>query len=316
MTLDPRTPVLVGAGQFIQRPADLHDALEPLAMMQEAVARAAEDSGQPGIAGKADLIVAVKGAWRYSDPARLVAEKFGAGGARTAVTTDGGNTPQMLVNTLARRIAAGDLDVAIVVGAEGIWSRRRMRAQDVDRPVTEQTGVEPDEVLGAELQMSSEHERQRGFEMPVHFYPTFESAVRHARGESIDEHRTRISKLWEGFNRVAVQNPYAWFRTPMTAEEIREPSPDNRMVGFPYTKAMNSNWDLDQGAALILCSARAAEDAGIVRDRWVFPHSGTDAHDTPLVSNRDSLAESPGMRAAGRRALELAGIGPDDLAHI
>ncbi|MEZ5340352.1 MAG: hypothetical protein R2706_02585 [Acidimicrobiales bacterium] len=40
----------------------------------------------------------------------------------------------------------------------------------------------------------------------------------------------------------------------MDADDIREVSPSNRMVGFPYTKSMNSNWDLDQGAALILCS--------------------------------------------------------------
>ena len=316
MTLDRRTPVLVGVGQFIQRPADLHDALEPVAMMEEAVRRAAEDAGTPGLAGRADLVVAVKGAWSYSDPGRLIADRFGATNARTAVTTDGGNTPQMLVNALARRIAAGDLDVAVVVGAEGIWSRRRMRAQHIDRPVTEQKGVTPDEVIGHELQMSSAHERNLGFEMPVNFYPTFESAIRHALGETIDEHRTRISRLWERFNAVAVQNPYAWFRTPMTAAEIREATQDNRMVGFPYTKAMNSNWDLDQGAALILCSTEAADDAGVPKDRWVFPHAGTDSHDTPLVSNRDKFSESPGMRAAGRRALELAGIGVDDVAHI
>src|SRR3954452_2547711 len=281
MAVDPRLPVIAGVAQLVQRPADLHDALEPVGLMQEVVAAAGADAGAPGLLAKADLVVAVKGAWRYSDPARLVADAIGAGGARTAITTDGGNTPQSLVNKMANRIAAGDLDVAVIVGAETIWSRRRMRAQGIERPVTEQTGVEPDEVLGSDLQMSGEIERRQGFEMPVNFYPTFESAIRHHRGETLDQHRDRISRLWEHFNEVAVANPYAWFRTPMTAAEIREPSPTNRMVGYPYTKAMNSNWDLDQAAALVVCSAAAAEAAGVPRDRWVFPQAGSDAHDTP-----------------------------------
>ncbi|HET6794093.1 MAG TPA: acetyl-CoA acetyltransferase, partial [Acidimicrobiales bacterium] len=317
MSLDPRTPVLVGVGQFTQRPEDPAEALEPVAMMEEAVSRAVDDSGAPSLGKRAGLIAAVKGAWRYPDPAAVVAERLGAAGARTAMTTDGGNTPQSVVNALAGRIAGGQLDVGIVVGAEGIWSRRRARTRGVDRELTEQpAATAPDEVLGSDLQMSSEAERARGLAMPVHFYPLFESAIGHARGETVTEHVERISRLWARFNAVAVDNPYAWTRTPMTAEQIRTPTPDNRMVGFPYTKAMNSNWDLDQAAALVLCSAEAAADAGVPSDRWVFPLSGADAHDTYLVSHRDRLWESPAMRAAGRRALALAALGVDDLAHV
>ena len=88
------------------------------------------------------------------------------------------------------------------------------------------------------------------------------------------------------------------------------------MVGFPYTKAMNSNWDLDQAAALILCSAAAAEAAGVARDRWVFPWSGTDAHDTMLFSERDNFWSSPAIRTAGRVAFELADRSVDDVAHV
>ena len=84
------------------------------------------------------------------------------------------------------------------------------------------------------------------------------------------------------------------------AEEIRTPSPDNRMIGFPYTKRMNSNNAVEQGAALILCSAERAEALGVPRDRWVFPHSGTDAHDHYFVSERDDLGRSPAIRVAGR----------------
>jgi acetyl-CoA C-acetyltransferase len=91
---------------------------------------------------------------------------------------------------------------------------------------------------------------------------------------------------------------------------------DGRWVGYPYTKAMCSNWDLDLGAAVVVCSVAAAEAAGVPRDRWVFLHAGAEGSDTPAVSNRWSLATSPALELAGRRTLELAGVGPGDLAHV
>ncbi len=316
MTIDPRTPVVVGVAQAKQRPEDPAQALEPVALMEQVVREAAADAGAPGLLAELDYIGVVSGAWRYSDPARLIAERVGSPSARTALSAAGGNTPQSYVNSLAARIAAGELDCAVVVGAETIWSRRRQRRAGIEVTVTAQTGVEPDEHFGHEVDMSTKFEESRGMEAPVNFYPVFESAIRAARGETIEQHRDRVSALWSRFNQVAVANPYAWFQTPMSATEIREPSPSNRMVGFPYTKAMNSNWDLDQGAAVLVCSAGAAEAAGVPRDRWVFPWAGTDAHDTYFVSHRRDLHSSPAITEAGRRVYELAGVGPGDLAHV
>jgi len=88
------------------------------------------------------------------------------------------------------------------------------------------------------------------------------------------------------------------------------------MIGFPYTKLMNSNNAVEQGAGVILCSAERADALGVPRDRWVFPYSGTDAHDHYFVSEREHIGRSPAMRIAGRAALDLAGAGVDDLGHI
>jgi acetyl-CoA C-acetyltransferase len=65
-----------------------------------------------------------------------------------------------------------------------------------------------------------------------------------------------------------------------------------------------------------MCSVAAAEAAGVPRDRWVFPQSGADAHDHYWVSERADLHSSPAIRYNGRAALELAGIGIDDVAHV
>ncbi|WP_420446843.1 acetyl-CoA acetyltransferase [Candidatus Poriferisodalis sp.] len=310
-----RTPVLVGAGQFIQRPENPVEALEPVAMMGEALANAAQDAGAPGLPARASHTWVIKGAWPYPDPAALLNQRFGAAG-KTGLSTDGGNTPQSLVNLACNRIAAGEADVVLIAGAEGIWSRRRARRADQRIPYTDQTGAVPGEVLGRDVIMNNKVEVERGFRDPINLYPVFESAFRASRGETMEGHRDRVAAMWEKFNQAAVANPYSWIRTPMTAEEIRNPSPTNRFVGFPYTKSMNSNWDLDLAAALIVCSAEAATAAGVPTDRWLFPHAGTDARDTDYVSNRGDLHSSPAIRVAGRRVMELAGVGVDDIDHV
>jgi acetyl-CoA C-acetyltransferase len=102
----------------------------------------------------------------------------------------------------------------------------------------------------------------------------------------------------------------------LSGTEIAEPSPSNRMVSWPYTKLMNSNNMVDQGAVLVLTSVEKATYLQIPRDRWVFPYAGTDAHDTYHISDRAEFHTSPAIRIAGNRALELAGAGIDDMALI
>src|SRR3977135_4636771 len=108
----------------------------------------------------------------------------------------------------------------------------------------------------------------------------FEQALRIAAGRSIDDHLVRISELWSRFSAVAASNPNAWSQQAHTAEEIRTPGPDNRWIGFPYPKLMNSNNNVEQGAALLMCSAEAAERTGVARDPWGFPPHGAAPHHT------------------------------------
>ncbi|HEX4906391.1 MAG TPA: acetyl-CoA acetyltransferase [Acidimicrobiales bacterium] len=317
MPIDPRTPVLVGTGQLLQRTTP-EEALEPVDMIAEAARRAAEDAGAPAILQAVDSIrIVALLSWRYVNHAALVAERIGASPRETAYTSMGGNTPQTLVNKTARAIAAGELDVALIGGGEAWRTRMANRKQDVKPDWTvEPEGTEPPVLLGEELAMTHPAEAAKGIVMPVQLYPIFENAIRATAGRSWDEHLTVISELWSRFSQVAADNPYAWIRDAKTPEQIRTASPDNRMVGFPYTKMMNSNNDVDQAAALLLCSVEAAQRLGVPEDRWVFPLAGTDAHDTPFVSNRQDLHSSPAIRVAGRRALELAGLGIDDVRHV
>lgn len=316
MPIDPRTPVLVGAGQVLQRANGVSDAWEPSVLMADAVRFAANDAGLAGVPAPDSIRVVRLLSWRYGDPGLVVAEELGVTAAETAITGNGGNSAQMLVNRTAAEIAAGQLDLAVLVGGE-CW-RTRTRANRTGahldwKKAPEGTSPTP---IGSDEPMSNAVETGLGIVQPVQLYPMFETALRAAAGEGVDEHSVRISELWSHFSAVAATNSDAWVRTPLTAAEIRTVGPSNRMIGLPYPKYMNSNNDVDMAAALMLCSAERADALGIARDRWVFPVAGADCHDHLFVSNRADLRSSPAVRIGGRALLELAGIGIDDIELI
>lgn len=315
MTVHPRTPVIVGVGQVKQQLDDVTEAREQYELMVEAVRLAADDAGAPALLPAIDRLLVIGGMWRYPDPGRLIADAVGATSASTLLTAMGGNMPQACVSDACERVLAGLDDVVVVTGGEAVYSKNKLRKQGQDLGRTGHD-LPPAAFFGTDVTMSSEHEQSLGFVMPTVVYPLFESAVRAAAGRSLDEHRRVIGELWADFNAVAVANPHAWVRTPMTAEQIVTPSPDNRMVGLPYTKAMNANSFVDFGGAIIVTSAEKAEALGVPRDRWVFPHAATDGHATLLFSERDSFHESPAIRLTGSTALDLAGVGIDDIGHM
>jgi acetyl-CoA C-acetyltransferase len=316
--LDPRTPVIVGSGQHSQRTDRREPALEPVDLIVETARAAADDAATPSILPAIDSVRIVSLlSWRYRDPGALVAQRLGAPVRHTAFTQPGGNVPQWLVNRTARDIAVRNADVVLIGGAEAWRTRMSFRVAG-DRPTwtVQDDSVPEAEIIGSAFDMTHPAELARGIAMPVQVYPIFEQALRIAAGRSIEDHLVHISELWARFSEVAASNPNAWIQRSYTAEEIRTAGPDNRWIGFPYPKLMNSNNAVEQGAALLMCSIEAAERLGVPRDRWVFPQSGSEAHDTPAVSTRGDLHSSPAIRAAGRQALELAGIGIDDVAHV
>jgi acetyl-CoA C-acetyltransferase len=65
-----------------------------------------------------------------------------------------------------------------------------------------------------------------------------------------------------------------------------------------------------------MCSVEAARRLGVPGERWVFPHSGADCHEHKFVSNRDTFARTPAIELGGKAALELAGVGIDDIAIV
>jgi acetyl-CoA C-acetyltransferase len=316
--LDPRTPVVVAVGQLEQRTTDLAAALEPTALLAEAARAAQADSGSSALLGTVDTLAVIHIlSHRYRDPGALVAAELGIAPARTIATDDGGNYPQALLNRACAEIAAGSSGTWLIGGAEAWRTRQAARAQGTWLDWASQSDdVSPTESVTNHQPLSHDGEWARGVVLPASIYALFENAYRAKQGWSIDEHRDRLAALYAGFSEVAVDNPHAWIRERWTAEAIREPSPKNRMVGFPYTKVMNANNAVEQAACFVVTSVGQARDLGISLDRWVFPWAGSDAHEHWFVSHRASLGGAPAIGIAGRAALDLAGVGVDDLAHV
>lgn len=317
--MDPRTPVLVGAGQLTRHIHDLADATEPADMMADVVRAAAADAGSgSGLLNQLTGLWTVKTmGWRYVDPCALVAERLGVTPAHLAVSADGGNMPQALVAKAAHEIIAGRHDAVAVCGAEAVRSWRLAKRAGQRLPFTSQDPATPrPEVIGDQRDGTHALEGRIGLRDPVQYYPLFESAIRHRDHRSIAEHQSAIAAQWSRFSDVAAVNPHAWLPVAMTAAEIAAPRPDNRMICFPYTKYLNANIEVDMAAAVIVCSAGLATRLAIPRDRWVFPVSAADATDTWYVSHRHDLHISPAIRQVGRRALQLAQLTIDDIAHI
>ncbi len=315
MEIDPRTPVIVGVGQVNISEGE---APEPTELLAEAARRAAADAGAVALLAQLDSIRVVHIlSRRYPDPATLVAERLGVEVRQTVYTTDGGNTPQLLVDATAEAIGRGELDVALIGGGESWRTRAASRRRGEHPAWTRQAdGARPTAVLGSDLSLSSPEDAALGLLLPVQFYPMFDNALHAKRHEGRHEHLRRISELWAGLSRAAATNPHAAIPQAYSAEEIATPGPENRMIGWPYPKRMNSNSSVDQAAALILCSVEAARRHRVATDRWVFLQGAAEANDVIDVFRRQDLAASPAIRAAGAAALGGAGIGIDDIAHV
>lgn len=317
MRSDETTPILVGAGQVCQRDVDFREALEPAALMAKAARLAAADAGLgDAVLRQLDsvAVVSIIG-WHYGNAPGVLCEQIHATEARQIYTTIGGNTPQWLVNETAQRIARGETRLALLAGAEAMYSFARARKAKVHLPWST-GGSGTSTVVGVDKQGVNDLELAYGLMMPIAVYPMFENALRAHYGNSIEEHQRNLGALCSGFTQIAADNPHAWFRQARSPAEITTITADNRYIGFPYPKLMNAILDVDQSAAVLMTSVGVARELGIDESRWVYLWGCGDASDIWHVSERVNYFSSPAIRAVGEQALSMAGLGIDDIDYL
>ena len=308
----PNTPVLVGVAAVQQRLDDYRQALEPVALMEQALRRAAADAGCDGLLTRADEILVPRSLWGYSDPGRLLADALGSVSA-TTLLAEFGILQQSLLSRACQRIAAGEAQVVLVTGGEARYRALCASKAGAEAAETRQVDVAPDTTLYPEDELWSAVESDSGLGMPVGYYAIMDSALRAKQGLSIDQHRDQMAAMYARFSEIAATNPDAWSDDPVSAAHIRNHSAANRMLAFPYTKLHNSQWNVDQAAGLILCSATLAEELGIERRKWVFPRAATESNFMSVVASRKDLGGSAGFRIAAQVAMENAGVSFDEL---
>jgi acetyl-CoA C-acetyltransferase len=315
MSLDPRTPVLVGVGAVTELVDDPREASEPLELMAVALGRAAEDAGNKALLAAVDSIWIPRGFWAYSNPGQLLAERFGASGVRNVVA-DIGILQTSILGRAAQALAGGHADVVMIVGGEARDRSSRLQRQGLEAPMTLQTDSQPDEILRPAAEIMSRLEIDLGLITATIQYAMIDNALRFHEHQSLAEHRAELAALWGDFNRVAVSNPGAWNRTPMTPEAIVTPGESNRMLSFPYTKSLVSQWNVNQSGGLILCTLQKARSLGLDEHRFVYPLAVVDSEHMLTLSERRDLHRSPGFEHAGDRALSHVGLAIDEVEHL
>ena len=146
--MNPRTPVVVGVGQVLNRSKDLDDAIEPIDMMLKAIYRAEEDSGAR-LLGQVGSVRVIRGVWDYGNPAGFIAERIGSSDSETMGTLFGGNQVQAVLNRSCLDILSGDHDLIVLTGAENGSSSNRARKQGIQMHSTSISGS-PDEIVGSQ----------------------------------------------------------------------------------------------------------------------------------------------------------------------
>ena len=293
-SLDPRSPVLVGLG-VANDPAPVVD------LMTAAVTAAAADAGAAGLLRRIERIAVPQGTWSLTDPARTVARRIGSPDACT-ILCEIGVSQQEVINDALVAVATGRAATAVVVGAEDrAWSR----TGGVD---TDEEGAPPDAVLTRPPEFVAPVEQAAGMVVPpVQQYALIENALGAAGRLPPARQRAEIADLWARYNAVAVDNPEAAFPEPRRAIDIATPGPRNRPLAYPYNRWHASQWTVDQAAALLICSAERAQEAGVAPDRWLFPLVALHCSEAVTLTARRHLEAWPAMGVLGRAAAQRLG---------
>ncbi|MCG8413748.1 MAG: acetyl-CoA acetyltransferase [Pseudomonadales bacterium] len=326
--MEDSTPILVGAGQFTEKGVPPQLAQPPMGIAAKAAAAAIADTGIPELAASIDTIVAIRifpdssnrprmpnPFGRAENPPRAIARRIGADPVLAIYGNVGGNTPQKYINEMAERLVAGELSVVLLAGSEAIKTAQHALRQGIDLNWQEHDeGSLDDRGIGETL--STPHEFAHGLGVPIQTYPLFENALRGSLGRSLEEHQLALGKLFAPFTKVAAENPYSFYGTERSAEELATVTAENRMICYPYPKWMNAMDGVNQGAAVIMTTVGKARQLGIDPAKWVFLHGCAEANERLMVSERLNYTSSPAIGVNAQRAFEMANKTIADMDYI
>ncbi|CAN5583489.1 acetyl-CoA acetyltransferase [soil metagenome] len=327
MPVDPRTPVIVGVGQFTERIDDPdYRGMSAVDLATEAVRAALADTGADvdTVAAAIEVFAGLRQfeiCTPFAKPSlgasdnyvRSVAQRVGANPARAVLEPIGGNGPQKLVTEFAGAIAAGDIEVALILGSEPGSTAKYFASRDDKPDFTEHVGGQlEDRGYGFEQYMS-EYTAKHGLTGAPVQYGLLDNARRARLGLGVADYRRQMAELFSPFSKVAAKNPFSSSPVERSVEEIETVTDENRMICDPYPRYLVARDTVNQGAAAVLMSVEAARKLGVPQEKWVYVRGHADQTEQDLLDRVD-VSVSFSAKQAVAEALRVAGIDIDDVA--
>jgi len=323
--VNPRTPVLVGVGQFTEHIDDPgYRGMSSVELATAAARAALDDTGVPeAAAGVLDTVVGLRQfeiSGRGMAPLgcstnypRSVCSRVGAAPRRAVLEPIGGQGPQHAVTEFAAAIAAGGADAVLVIGSENGSTLRRY-AERPDKPDHSETieGQLEDRGYGYEG-LFNQYTVAHGMVGAPAQYGLLENARRGRVGLGVADYRRAMAELFAPMSAVAATNPFAASPVARTVDEIITVDAGNRMICDPYPRLLVARDQVNQGSAAIVMSAATAARIGISREKWVYLRGHADVVDQPVLDRADLSLHSASILAVDE-ALRGAGVGIDDVA--
>jgi acetyl-CoA C-acetyltransferase len=290
--------VVIGVSA-IQQKGDFENLDEALLLMDQAVKEALSDSGNKSIKDQIDEIRIPKGFWRYRDPGKWIAKNNDFKKIPTTHVAKIGVLQQNLINEACLKIENGEINAAIILGGEARYKQLRSIIEKKEYSETK-LDENPDFYIKAKEDLYGDEELKELGAMAVGYYASMETAIRKNDDETIEEHQNNIASMYEEFSKVASNNEDAWLDHPYSREEILVISKKNKMLAYPYNKLHCTSWNVNQSAALIICSEELANKLEIDNNKRVYPISSSENNHMIAIQQRPKLFESLGMIYAAK----------------
>ena len=288
--------VVIGVSA-IQQKGKFENLDEALLLMDHAVKAALSDAGNKLVKNYIDEIRIPKGFWRYRDPGKWIAKNNDFKSIPITYVSKIGVLQQNLINDACLKIENGEINASIILGGEARYKQLR---SIIEKKGYSETKLDenPDFYIKAKEDLYGDEELAELGAMAVGYYAAMETAIRKNDGETIDDHQNNIASMYEEFSKVASNNKDGWIDSPYSKEEILDNNNKNKMLAYPYNKLHCTSWNVNQSAALIICSEELAHKLEIDKNKRVYPITSSENNHMIAIQQRPKLFDSLGMKYA------------------
>jgi acetyl-CoA C-acetyltransferase len=320
---DANAPVIIGVGEASRKTVP-GEWPSPRELAGAAIKVALADTGQPqAVAAGIDAIAAIRtfedsGVSMGTGSPDNVAEAFGSAGgisaARLIYADVGGQSPQVMVNSLAGEIRRGETGLAIIVAGEATGTAKRARKAGVvlDWKLPSDT---PFEDKRSEFSILTRREIRHGIvSMPL-AYSLLENARRIDRGTSRHDYLVEMARQCAAMSVKSLTREHAQFAMAFTTEQLVADHESDYHITDIYRRWRVAQDAVDLGGAIILTSAGKARALGIADEKMVWLAGASEAVEPPL-SERYHIASPDAVGFAMHGALQQAGIDPAELGPV